>query len=139
MASPALLIHIDDLAYTPEFFQQVESDNRAAFNTLDLTTPEIKSKLVEWVSKQFPRNFHIATLPVKGTKAPATGYYKCSDGTDRGLQDYISFFLNMGLQDFLESYQSKITGIRLSVFAHTSSDTNSVADELKILISKPDT
>lgn len=129
------LIHIDDLAYTPEFFQQVEYDNKTTFNSLDLTTSEIKSKLIEWVSKQFPRNFHIASLPVKGTKAPATGYYKCSDGTDRGLQDYISFFLNMGLQDFLESHQSKLVGIRLSVFAHASS----VADELKILISKPDT
>lgn len=129
------LIHIDDLAYTPEFFQQVEYDNKTMFNSLDLTTPEIKSKLIEWVSKQFPRNFHITTLPVKGTKAPATGYYKCSDGTDRGLQEYISFFLNMGLQDFLESHQSKVVGIRLSVFAHASS----VADELKILISKPDT
>lgn len=133
------LIHIDDLAYTPEFFQQVEYDNKTTFNSLDLTTPEIKSKLIEWVSKQFPRNFHIATLPVKGTKAPATGYYKCSDGTDRGLQDYISFFLNMSLQDFLESHQSKVVGIRLSVFAHQSSDMNSVTDELKILISKPDT
>ena len=133
------LIHIDDLAYTPEFFQQVESDNKTMFNSLDLTTSEIKSKLIEWVSKQFPRNFHIATLPVKGTKAPATGYYKCSDGTDRGLQDYISFFLNMGLQDFLESHQSKVVGIRLSVFAHQSSDMNSVTDEIKILISKPDT
>lgn len=133
------LIHIDDLAYTPEFFQQVEYDNKTTFNSLDLTTPEIKSKLIEWVSKQFPRNFHITTLPVKGTKAPATGYYKCSDGTDRGLQDYISFFLNMSLQDFLESHQSKVVGIRLSVFAHQSSDMNSVTDELKILISKPDT
>ena len=133
------LIHIDDLAYTPEFFQQVESDNKATFNALDLTTVEIKSKLIEWVSKQFPSDFHITPLPVKGTKAPATGYYKCSDGTDRGLQDYISFFLNAGIQNFLESHQSKITGIRLSVFAHQSSDMNSVTDELKILISKPDT
>ena len=133
------LIHIDDLAYTPEFFQQVESDNKDRFNALDLTTVEIKRKLIEWVSKQFPVNFHIATLPVKGNKAPATGYYKCSDGTDRPLQDYISFFLNTGLQDFLQLHQSKLVGIRLSVFVHLPSDTNSVTDELNILVSKPDT
>jgi hypothetical protein len=135
MASPEPLINIDDLAYTPQFYQQVESDNNARFNALDFTTAEIKIKCIEWASKQFPSNFHIISLPVKGTKALTTGYYKCSDGTDRALQDYISFFLNKTLQDFLETYQSKITGILLSVFAQTSSDS----DELMILISKPDT
>jgi len=135
MASPEPLINIHDLAYTPQFYQQVESDNNVRFNALDFTTPEIKIKFIEWASKQFPSNFHIVSLPVKGTKEPTTGYYKCSDGTDRPLQDYICFFLNKTIQDFLQTYQSKITGILLSVFAQTSS----VSDELMILISKPDT
>lgn len=139
MASPTPLINIYELAYTPEFYQQVESDNKARFNALDLTTAEIKSKLIEWVSKQFPSNFHIVSLPVRGTKAPETGYYKCSDGTDRPLQEYIFFFLNKTLQDFLQSYQTKLRGISLSVLEQISSDTNSVSDQLMILISKPDT
>lgn len=138
MASPTPLINIYELAYTLEFYQQVESDNRARFNALDLTTAEIKSKLIEWVSKQFPSNFHIVSLPVKGTKASETGYYKCSDGTDRPLQEYIFFFLNKTLQDFLQSYQIKLRGISLSVLEQISSDTG-VSDELMILISKPDT
>lgn len=124
------LIHIDDLQFSTEYCQHVETENKTVFMALDFTQETTKAKLIQWVSQGFPANYLITTLPVKGLLQPATGFYRCSDGTDRSLEEYIQFFLGITIQDYIQRYQNTLQGITLSQFTNPRNAT------MAILISK---
>lgn len=111
-------ICLNDILNSTDYLLGLEATNNKVLNSLDYNF--LKTNLLSWVGKGYPDSYIVFTFPVVGLME--NGFYKCSDYTNRSLEDYVTFFLKKELSELIASYQRKIGGIRLS---HMT-DTNSV-------------
>jgi len=102
------MISVNDILNSAEYFSHLETENRKAF-ILDYTA--LKKNLISWVAKGYPDEYTVFTFPVTGLME--NGLYKCSDSTNRGLEDYVPFFLQTSLSELIAGYQAKVGGIKL--------------------------
>lgn len=118
MSSTTTSICLNDILNSPDYLLGLEATNNKVLNSLDYNL--LKTNLLSWVGKGYPDSYIVFTFPVVGVME--NGLYKCSDNTNRSLEDYATFFLKKELSELIASYQTKVGGIRLS----HSTNTNSV-------------
>jgi hypothetical protein len=110
-AMAAVEVNIADIINSHNVFIQIEQQNKTNLNSLNFTT--FKTTMYKWAALNYPASFLAYSFPV--TTPPMTGgLYSCSDGTPRSIWDYIPFFLNKSIQDWLAAYQTKVSGINLT-------------------------
>lgn len=107
----AVEVNILDIINSQSLFIQIEQQNKTNLNSLNFTT--FKTTLYKWAALNYPDSFLAYSFPVT-TPPMAAGLYSCSDGTPRSIWDYIPFFLNKSIQDWLADYQAKVSGITLT-------------------------
>lgn len=118
MSNTTASICLNDILNSTDYLLGIEATNNKVFNSLDYNL--LKTNLLSWVGKGYPDSYIVFTFPVVGLME--NGLYKCSDYTDRSLEDYATFFLKKELSELITTYQAKVGGIRLS----HSTNTNSV-------------
>jgi hypothetical protein len=107
----AIEVDINDIFNSHHTLIQIERQNKEMFASLDFS--QFKNTLYKWAALNYPDSFLAYSFPV--TTPPMTNcIYCCSDGNPKNIWDYIPYCLGMSIQDWLTSYQSKVSGITLS-------------------------
>ena len=90
---------------------EIENLNKTNFYSLNFG--QFRANLYKWAAQGYPDSFLAYSFPVMTPSM--NGYlYNCSDGNPKNIWDYIPFCLNLSLQDWLNTYQQKVDGIKLS-------------------------
>lgn len=107
----AIEVDINDIFNSHNTLIQIERQNKEMFASLDFS--QFKNTLYKWAALNYPDSFLAYSFPV--TTPPVTNcIYCCSDGNPKNIWDYIPYCLGMSIQDWLNSYQAKVSGITLS-------------------------
>jgi hypothetical protein len=107
----AIEVNLDDIINSHNTLIEIESRNKTTLNSLDFN--QFKSNLYKWAAQGYPDSFLAYSFPVN-TPPMTVNLYNCSDGNPKNIWDYIPFCLNLSLQDWVNVYQQKVNGLKLS-------------------------
>jgi len=111
--SGTVVITLDEITNSHEALLTTEATNKTTLNSMNFTV--FRANLSGWAAAGYADSyicytFSIVTPPVDRV----TGNFSCSDGTPRGIWDYIPFCLGTSIQDLVDSYQAQLYGMTLS-------------------------
>jgi len=104
-------VNLDDVMNSHNTLIEIELQNKTTLNSLNFNL--LKSNLYKWAAQGYPDSFLAYSFPVM-TPCMNACLYNCSDGNPKNIWDYIPFCLNLSLQDWVNMYQGKVNGIKLS-------------------------
>ena len=105
---PPDIISLDDLLSDIQVMTKKEDDDRILLESIgNLTTFELRPKLVEWALNNFNSLFEIHSITIH---VPAI----CVDGATRDLRQYISYLTGKTLDEYIEVLNPKFVGMNVT-------------------------
>jgi hypothetical protein len=111
--SGTVVITLDEITNSHDALLTTEATNKTTLNSMDFTV--FRANLTGWAAAGYPDSYICYSFPILTSPLDmATGKYSCSDGTPRGIWEYIPFCLGTSIQDLVDSYQTQLYGMTLS-------------------------
>lgn len=102
------IIALDDILNDIEIVSKKEESDRSLLQSIgNLTTFQVRPKLVEWALNGFKTGYEIYSVTIS---PPQT----CVDGVSRNLREYISYLTGKTLDQYIETLNPKFIGIDLN-------------------------
>lgn len=102
------LISLSDILNEKSIILAKEASDKATLESIGtLSMNSLKPRLVQWAMEGFRNAFPIYEISIQ---VPST----CSDGTSRGLAEYITFCSGKPIQDHVATLQSRLVDMTVS-------------------------
>jgi hypothetical protein len=128
LSTNTVLITFDELITATTSLQAIESSNKQKLELFDRDI--FMQNLQAWAGTGFQDSYVIYDLPIVSSTL-TDGKFKCSDGINRDVWEYICFCLGYPITTLVQTFQARVTGMTF-----TFSVVTNPAISLKIHVSK---
>jgi len=111
--SATIVITLDEITNSHQALLNTEEGNKTTLNSMDFTV--FRANLSSWAAAGYTDSYLVYAFPINTPPIdPTTVKFNCSDGTPRGIWDYVPFCLGTSIQTLVDSYQVQLYGMNLS-------------------------
>ena len=90
-----------------------ESERLIKENIFTIDFDLLNTNLIRWAALNFPQSHVVYEIPISPQKTP-TGQYRCSDGVQRNIWEYLTFVMGCDLATWTVKIEQHIYGMNLS-------------------------